>query len=134
GARHHGGFRDPLVLDQDALQLERADPIVGGFEDVVGAADKGEIAVVIDEHHVAAAVVIAVGTGELAVLALIALHQARRTIRAEYQRHLAFFGDAPIGIHDLDAITGQRPAHRADLDLLPRRVAGTRSGCRLAVA
>ena len=32
------------MLDQRALQLERADPVVGGFEHVVGAADIGEVA------------------------------------------------------------------------------------------
>ena len=121
GARHDGGLRHRLMLDQHAFELERADAVVGRLEHVVGAADEGEIAVVVDEHHVAAAIVIAVGARQLAVVALIALHQAGRTVGAEHQRHLALFRRMPVGILDDDAIARQRPAHRADLDLLPRR-------------
>jgi hypothetical protein len=33
------------VLDQDRLELERADLVVAGLEDVVGAADEGDVAV-----------------------------------------------------------------------------------------
>ena len=61
GARHHGGFRHRFMLQQHAFQLERADAVVGGFEHVVGAADKGEIAFLVGEHDVAAAIEIAVG-------------------------------------------------------------------------
>ena len=44
------------MLDQRAFQLERADPVVGGFEHVVGAADIGEIAVGIAHRDIAGAV------------------------------------------------------------------------------
>src|SRR6516164_4251746 len=43
GARHDSGFPYGLMLQQHAFQLERADPVVGRLEDIVGAADKCEI-------------------------------------------------------------------------------------------
>ncbi len=51
------------MLEQHAFQLERADAVVGGFEDVVGATDEGQVALVVGEYDVAAAVEIAVGAG-----------------------------------------------------------------------
>ena len=45
GARHHRRLGHRLVLDQRALQLERADAVVGRLEHVVGAADVGDVAV-----------------------------------------------------------------------------------------
>ena len=42
GARHDGDFGHGLVLDQHALELERADAIVRRLEHVVGAADEGD--------------------------------------------------------------------------------------------
>ena len=122
------------MFEQHAFQFERADAVVGRFEDVVGTADEGEIALVIGEHHVAAAIEIAIGAAELAVVALIALHQAGGPVGAEHQRHLAFLGDVAVAVGDLHAIARQRTAHRADLDLLARRIAGERRGFGLAVA
>ena len=54
--RDGGGLGHRGVLDQHALQLERADAVVRGLEDVVGAADEGQIALVVGKHHVAAAI------------------------------------------------------------------------------
>src|SRR5262245_37846161 len=45
GARHHRGFDDVGVLDQHALELERADAIVRGLEDIVGAPDEREVTI-----------------------------------------------------------------------------------------
>ncbi len=56
GRRHHGGLGHCRVLDQYALELERADAIVGGFKDVIGAADIGQVAVVVDARDVAGAI------------------------------------------------------------------------------
>src|SRR5213594_1667380 len=39
------GFGNRRVLDQHAFQFEWAEPIIGRLEDVVGPADKGEIAI-----------------------------------------------------------------------------------------
>ena len=46
-ARDNGGFGDGGVLDQRAFDLERADPVSSGDDDVVAAPDKPEIAVFI---------------------------------------------------------------------------------------
>src|SRR5437588_671363 len=69
----------------------------------------------------------------VAVVALIALHQAGRPDGTEHQRDLALLGDVAVIVGDLDAVTRQRPAHRTDLDLLARRIAGERRGFGLAV-
>src|SRR4029453_4900413 len=53
GARHHGRLGHGLVLDQYALELERAHAIIGGLEHVVGAADEGQIAVAVSRRDVA---------------------------------------------------------------------------------
>src|SRR5262249_3117248 len=47
---------DGWMLDQDALELERRDPVVGGLEDVVGAADVGDVAVLVAPGDVACVV------------------------------------------------------------------------------
>ena len=60
GRGHHGGLGDGRVLDQHALQLERADAVVGRFEHVVGAADIGQVAVGVAAGDVAGAVDLAV--------------------------------------------------------------------------
>ena len=57
GAGHHGHLGHRLVLDQRALQLERADAVVGGLEHVVGATDVGDVAVGVARRHVAGVVV-----------------------------------------------------------------------------
>ena len=46
-----GGYTD--MFQQHAFELEGADAVVGRLEDVVGAADEGEIALVVGKHHVA---------------------------------------------------------------------------------
>ncbi len=46
-ARHDRGLDDELVLEQHRFELERRDLVVGRLEDVVGATDVGEIAVVV---------------------------------------------------------------------------------------
>ncbi len=56
-ARHHGHFGHGLVLDQHALQLERADAVVRGLEHVVGAAHEGDVAVGVARGDVAGVVV-----------------------------------------------------------------------------
>src|SRR5262249_33988144 len=54
--RHHGRFGDGRVFDQYAFELEWADPIVGRFEDVIGASDIGQITVLIHCGDVAGAI------------------------------------------------------------------------------
>jgi hypothetical protein len=40
------------VLDEDRLDLERADLVVARLEDVVGAADEGDVALGVDRRDV----------------------------------------------------------------------------------
>ena len=56
-ARHDRRLGDRLVLDERALQLERADAVVRALEDVVGAADVGDVAVGVPLGDVARVVV-----------------------------------------------------------------------------
>ena len=45
GLADHAGLGDRGMLHQRALDLERADHVAGGLDDVVGAADEPEVAV-----------------------------------------------------------------------------------------
>ena len=56
GAGNNCGFRYRFVLQQNTFKFERTDPVIGGFENVVGAADKRQVALLIGKHHVAAAI------------------------------------------------------------------------------
>ena len=56
GRRHDGRLGHRRMLDQRAFQLERADAVVGRFEHIVGAADIGQIAVVVDAGDIAGAI------------------------------------------------------------------------------
>ena len=62
--RHHRRLGDSLVLDQHALELERRDPVIRGLEDIVGAPDVGDVAIVVAGGDVARVVVTA-GIGAL---------------------------------------------------------------------
>jgi hypothetical protein len=99
------------VLDQHALQLERADPVLRRLEDVVGAADVGEVAVGIANGDVAGAVV-AVGRrirGLLPVV-LVAQHQPRGA-RIDGERDLPLGRFVAVGVEQGDAVARQRPAY-----------------------
>ena len=121
------------MLDHHAFQLERADAVVRGFEDVVGAADIGEIAVGVAHRHVAGAVAVARQRLDVAVVVLVALHQPERP-GVEREADLALVPVLAVGIAEPDRVARQRPAHRSRLDLLPRAVADLGGGLGLAVA
>ncbi|MFN8566072.1 MAG: hypothetical protein U0Z44_00830 [Kouleothrix sp.] len=53
GAGHHGGLGYGWMLDQCALDLERADAVAGAEDHIIGAAHEPEIAVLIDDRPVA---------------------------------------------------------------------------------
>src|ERR1700752_1862261 len=55
--RYHGGFCDRVVLDEDTLELEGADAVVGGLEDIVHPADVREVALRIARGHIPGVVV-----------------------------------------------------------------------------
>ena len=134
GAGHHGDFGHRLVLDQRALQFERADAVVGSLEHVVGAADEGDVAVGITRRDIAGVVVAVVHRlGVLRGAFLVAGHQAERAL-AQVDADLAFVGLAAVCVEQRDAVAGQRPAHRARLERLAGRVADLRGGLGLAVA
>jgi hypothetical protein len=67
------------MLDQHALQFERADAVVARLEHVVVAADVEVIAVGVDAGGVAGVVMAAAhGIGGLGLVAFVAEHQAQR--------------------------------------------------------
>ena len=121
------------VLDQRAFELERADPVIRGFEQIVGPADIGQIAVGVAHRHVAGAVGRARQRQNRALVALITLHQAQGR-RVERQTDFAFRLLGAIGIEQLDPIAGRRLAHRSGLDLLAREIADLQGRLGLAVA
>ena len=67
------------MLDQHALELERADPVVRRFEHIVGAADEREVAVAVARRDVAGVVVaISHRIRRLRVVIRVAVGQAER--------------------------------------------------------
>ena len=82
GARHDRRLGHRLVLDEHALELERADPVVGRLEDVVGAPDVGDVAVGVALGDVAGVVVaVAHHVGGALRIVEVADHQAERPAR-----------------------------------------------------
>src|SRR6185437_12408941 len=107
----------------------------GRLEYVVGAADVGEVAVVVAGGHVAGVVVAtAHRLGVPLGVAPVAGHQPQRAVR-QVQADLALgrwlAGD---GVDEDHGVTGQGAAHRAKLDGLAGSVADLGGGLGLAVA
>src|SRR5262249_61144579 len=78
GARHHGRFEDGRVLEESALDLEGPDPVPRGDDDVVGAADEPEIAVLVAPGAVPGQVVLATSAGLRLFRVLPVLAEERR--------------------------------------------------------
>src|SRR5674476_1281649 len=78
GAGHDGDLGHVRVLQQDRLQLERRDLVVGRLEHVVGAADVRDVAVCVSGGDVAS-VVVAVATclGGHRGVGIVTVHQAQ---------------------------------------------------------
>src|SRR3954447_25283176 len=133
GTGHDRCFSYRFMLQQDAFKFERADPVVGRFENVVGAADESQVTLLIGKHDVTASIKLAIRAAQFAVLALVTLHQPGRSI-VKQERDLPLFGRLSVAVGDPHFVTRQRPAHRSDFYLLPRRVAGQCGGFGLAVA
>jgi hypothetical protein len=69
------------VLDQYTLELERRDPVIRGLEDIVGAPDVCDVALVVAGGDVARVVVAAGGVGCAALRGVvIAGHQPERAV------------------------------------------------------
>src|SRR5579863_609959 len=126
---------DEGVLDQHALDLERADLVVRRLEDVVGPADERDVAVVVSPRHVAA-VVVAVGHRP-GVSAPVAGHQAPRAVRqveTDLSFPRAFDEGAARDVDERDRDARERPAHGAGLERRAGWVPHRRRGLGLPVA
>ena len=122
------------MFDQAAFQLERADAVVAGLEHVIGAADKGDVAVGVARGGVAGAVAaLAHDFGGLLGAVFVADHQAERAQR-QVQRQLALGRRVVVDVEQHDLIARQRAAHGAGLDRQAGRVADLRRGLGLAEA
>ena len=130
---HHRALNHVGMFDQRALNFKRADAIVGGFEDIVGAANKRQITFRIALYDVSGTVDRAFQRNQIAIVTLVAGHQRRRR-RVQRQAQLAFFGSLILGIEQPHVVPGKRTAHGADFQLLSRRIADLRCGLGLAVA
>src|SRR5581483_12284862 len=75
GRGNHGALHYILVLNQRAFNLKRANAVVGGLKDIIGSANKGEIAFRIALHHIAGAIDRAGKRNQVAIIALIAGHK-----------------------------------------------------------
>ena len=135
GARHDGRLAHRRVLDQHALQLEGADAVVGGLEDIVGPAHVGDVALLIDAGHVAGAVVAPLHGRRRALRVVgIAHHQAGRARLAQGQGHLPLACRLVLGVEHHHPVAGQGAPHGARLERLARGVADLGGGLGLAEA
>src|SRR6266536_2359067 len=134
GARDDRRLRDGLVLDERALQLERADAVVGALEDVVPAPDVGDVPLVVPRGDVAGPVVAAARRVlRQRRVVEIAGHEPHGA-RLERERDLALGGLLAARVEERDPEAGHGAAHRAGLHLLSGRVADLAGGLRLAIA
>jgi hypothetical protein len=77
----HRRLGDSLVLDQHTLEFERRNPEVRALEDIVGAPDVGDVALVVAGGDVARVVITAGGGGCAALIGIvIAGHQPERAV------------------------------------------------------
>ena len=131
-AGNDGRFGHIGVLDQHRLQLERAQPVVGTFENVIGASHVGDVAIAIPRGNVARVVVaIAHRIRTFFRVADVALHQAHRAPR-QVDADLALLRRLAIDVEKDHRIARHRLSHAADLDRLARGIAD-HAGCfRLA--
>src|SRR6266513_5421154 len=119
------------MLDQHALELERADAVVGGFEDIVHAAHVSQVAFRIARRHIPGVVVaVAHGAGIARAIIQIPLHEPEWPLR-QVDADLALLAHAPVRAEQHDRTSGERAPHRAGFDRLPRRVADLRGGLGL---
>jgi hypothetical protein len=98
------------VLDQSALEFERANAIVRSLEDIIGSADKREIAVSVLCHYIACSVILSREWGDTAIILLVAWRQSQRR---RIKRHTEFTFVSPlfVEIQEGEPETGQRSAH-----------------------
>src|SRR5260221_13535260 len=110
---HHGALHHVSVLDQGALNFKRADAIVRSFEDIIGAADEGEIALGVALDYVAGAIDRTFQRNQISIIPLVARHE-RGGRRIEWQGQLALFSHPGFWCWRPGAVTWKRPAHWAD--------------------
>ena len=133
GRGDHRRLGHRLMLDQHALQLERADPVTARFEYVVGAPDIGQAAIRIPQRDVAGAIGATLRRSQRTGIVEIALHERGRR-RVERDGDLALLGLGPVRIEQPDRVAGRRPPHRPRRHRLPRHVADLQRRLGLAIA
>ncbi len=124
------------MLQQGALQLERADLVVGGLEDVVGAPDVGEVPVGVAGGDVAGPVQpVRHGLGGARRVVPVAGHHPGRPY-TQVHAQLTLVGGLLAGdrVQQDDLVARRRPAHGAGLDGDAGEVADLEGGLGLAEA
>ena len=126
---------DGRVLEEGALYLEGADAVAGGDDDVVGAADEPEVAVLVAGGAVAGDVPFATpGRGRrLGILPVLEKHRRCGAAQREIA-HLARRALAATVVDDAQLVPGERLAHRARTDRQAGKVGGQELALGLAVA
>src|SRR5699024_12172669 len=132
---HHSRPRNSIVYHQHAYQLERADPIVTGLEDVARTPHIREVAIGIAPRHVTG--VVEAARHHLAgprVVVTVADHEPERTV-VQVQTDLALVADrAGSGVDQCHGETRQWPSHGTLTDLLTGCVRHLYGGFVLAEA
>jgi hypothetical protein len=114
------------VLEERALDLERPDAVAGGDDDVVGASDEPQIAVLVAPGAVAGDVPFAAPRGRGLLRVLPVLAEERRGRVAERQvADLARLDLRARLVDDADVVAGKRLPHRSRADRHPGRFAAS---------
>ena len=135
GRRDRRRLADRRVLEARRLDLERADPVAGGDDHVVGAAGVPDVAVLVHDRGVLRVEPVA-AEGLLRRLVLLPVAERVVGVRAGAQADLAALAllHRPLVlVEDLDVPARHRAAHRALADVHPREVAAQRIALGQAV-
>ena len=134
GRADHRALGHRRMLEQRALDLERADPVRRREDHVVRATDEPEVALLV-RHAAVAGHVPAVAEDRLGVVARIPVPREQRRRPAE-QRDVALHAraaDLRVVVDHRDVVTGRREPHRARTNLHSRRVGDEQRVLGLAV-
>src|SRR4029077_1356481 len=120
--------------DEYALELERADAVVGGLEHIVHAPDVSEIALKVTPGDIAA-VIVAIAHGARCALGIVQVtpHQPERPLR-EIETNLSLLCQAARGIEQHHGKPGKWPPHRPGLHRLCRGISDLSCGFGLSKA
>src|SRR5207247_11260095 len=135
GARHHGRLDHRRVLEERALHLEGADAVAGRDDDVVGAPDEPEVAVLVTAGAIAGEIPLAAPARRRLLRALPVFAEERRRVAPQRElAHLAGRQLLPVLADHAQVVAREGLPHRARADREAGHVRGEAARLGLAGA